>query len=140
MAAIKPDKSGTDMTMLRTTPVGFSAKNAPLKMIIQQAYGVDENQIIGAPKWLSSERYDIDAKVSSSDTDALRDLSPDQRRLMLQPLLAERFQLKVHRETRELPVLALVIEKGGPKLHEAKPGDTYPNGIKGFDGHTEGRA
>jgi uncharacterized protein (TIGR03435 family) len=134
VASVKPDKSGTGMTMLRTTPVGFSASNIPLKALIQQAYGVEDNQILGAPSWVGSERYDIEAKVSSSDTDELHDLSPDQRRLMLQPLLADRFQLKVHTEVRELPVLALVIAKGGPKLHEAKPGDTYANGIKGFDG------
>jgi len=134
VASIKPNKSGTGMTMLRTTPVGFSASNVSLKALIQQAYGVEENQILGAPGWLGSERYDMEAKVGSSDTDALHDLSPDQRRLMLQPLLADRFQLKVHTELRDLPVLALVVAKGGPKLHEAKPGDTYPNGLKGFDG------
>jgi uncharacterized protein (TIGR03435 family) len=44
--------------------------------------------------------------------------------------------LKVHRETRDLPVYELLIAKGGPKFHEAKPGDTYPNGIKGPDGHS----
>jgi bla regulator protein blaR1 len=134
VASIKPNKSGTGMTMLRTTPVGFSASNVSLKALIQQAYGVEENQILGAPSWLGSERYDMEAKVASSDTDALHDLNPDQRRLMLQPLLADRFQLKVHTELRDLPVLALVVAKGGPKLHEAKPGDTYPNGLKGFDG------
>jgi bla regulator protein BlaR1 len=134
VASIKPDKSGTGMTTLRTTPVGFSASNISLKALIQQAYGVEENQILGAPSWLGSERYDIEAKVASSDTDALHDLNPDQRRIMLQPLLADRFQLKVHTELKDLPVLALVVAKGGPKLHEAKPGDTYPNGLKGFDG------
>jgi uncharacterized protein (TIGR03435 family) len=134
VASIKPNKSGTDMTMLRTTPVGFSASNISLKAVIQYAYGVEENQIFGAPSWLASEQYDIEAKVSSSETDALHDLSPDQRRLMLQPLLADRFQLKVHTEARDLPVLVLVVAKGGLKLHEAKPGDTYPNGLKGFDG------
>ena len=138
VASIKPDKSGTDLTMLRTTPVGFNATNVPLKMLIQHAYGVEDNQILGAPSWLGSARYDIEAKVSSSETDALHNLGPDQRRLMLQPLLADRFQLKVHTEVRELPVLALVVAKGGPKLHEAKPGDTYPNGIKGFDGEAGG--
>lgn len=134
VASIKPSKSGTDFTMLRTTAVGFVASNIALKALIQQAYGVEDNQISGAPSWLGSARFDIEAKVSSSDTDALRDLNADQRRLMLQPLLAERFQLKVHTEVRELPVLAMVVAKGGAKLKEAKPGDTYPNGIKGFDG------
>ena len=134
VASIKPEKSGTDMTMLRTTPVGFNASNISLKALIQQAYGVEDNQILGAPSWLGSARYDIEAKVSSSDTDALHDLSPDRRRLMLQPLLADRFQLKVHTEVRELPVLTLVVAKGGPKLHEAEPGDTYPNGLKDFNG------
>ena len=51
VASIKPDKSGTDMTMLRTTPVGFNASNISLKALIQQAYGVEENQILGAPSW-----------------------------------------------------------------------------------------
>jgi uncharacterized protein (TIGR03435 family) len=134
VASIKPNKSGTGMSLLRTTPVGFSASNISLKAVIQHAYGVEENQIFGAPGWLGSELFDIEAKVSSSDTDALHNLNPDQRRLMLQPLLADRFQLKVHREARDLPVLVLVVAKGGPKLHEAKPGDTYPNGLKGFDG------
>jgi bla regulator protein blaR1 len=138
VASIKPDKSGTEMTMLRTTPVGFVASNIALKEFIRQAYDVEDNQILGAPNWIGSARYDIEAKVSSSDTDALHDLSPDQRRLMLQPLLADRFQLKVHTEVRELPVLTLVVAKGGPKLHEAKPGDTYPNGLKGFNGQGGG--
>ena len=53
---------------------------------------------------------------------------------MIQPILAERFQLKVHWATKELPVYALVVAKGGPKLKEAKPGDTYPNGLKSPDG------
>jgi bla regulator protein BlaR1 len=138
VASIKPNKSGTGMTMLHTTPVGFSASNISLRALIQQAYGVEENQILGAPSWVGSERYDIEAKVASSDTDALHDLNPDQRRLMLQPLLADRFQLKVHTELKDLPVLVLVVAKGGPKLHEAKPGDTYPNGLKGFDGEAGG--
>ena len=53
---------------------------------------------------------------------------------MIQSLLADRFKLGVSHETKELPVYALVIAKNGPKLQEAKPGDTYPNGMKGLDG------
>src|SRR5208283_4198726 len=60
--------------------------------------------------------------------------------LLVQSLLADRFKLKLHHETRMLPVYALVVAKNGPKLHEAKPGDTYPNGIKGPDGRPVGGA
>ena len=136
VASIKPDKSGTQMIMFRLTPDGLNVSNTPLKLLIQQAYGVEENQVIGLPNGLTSERYDVEAKVDSSDVPKLKDLDPHQRMRMLQPVLAERFQLKVHRETRDLPVYELVVAKGGPKFHEAKPGDTYSNGIKGPDGHS----
>jgi bla regulator protein blaR1 len=126
------------MIRIRTMPDGFDATNAPLALLIQLAYGVEENQIIGIPGPIHSQRYDIEAKVDSSDVPKLKDLTPKQRMQMLQPLLADRFQLKLHQETRQLSVYELVIAKNGPKLREAKPGDTYPNGIKGPDGH--GRA
>ena len=134
VASIKPNKSGTPMVMFRFTPDGVMVTNSPLKLIIQQSYGVEENQIVSAPGWVNSDRFDVEAKVDGADAPKLHDLKPRQRMEMLQPLLADRFQLKVHRETRELPVYELVIAKNGPKLHEAKPGDTYPNGIKGPDG------
>src|SRR5262249_9881798 len=51
--------------------------------------------------------------------------------LLLQSLLQDRFQLKVTHDKRELPIYALVVGKNGPKLHEARPGDTYPDGLKG---------
>ncbi len=76
--------------------------------------------------------------MDSSQVEKLQTLSPEQRRRetqhMLQALLANRFQLVLHRETKELPGYALVVAKSGPKLHDAKPGDTYPNGMKGPDG------
>ena len=57
---------------------------------------------------------------------------------MLQALLADRCKLTLHRETKDLPVYALAIAENGPKLQEAKPGDTYANGIKGPNGHPGG--
>src|SRR5262249_24921256 len=71
---------------------------------------------------------DVEAKVDSAV--AQQHTSPDDRRLALQQLLADRFKLKLHRETRELPVDELVITRNGPKLHEAKTGDTYAEGAK----------
>jgi bla regulator protein blaR1 len=100
------------------------------KFLIQVAYGVRDFQISGGPGWLDSAQYDIAVKTALPDanrtpakdvtelTDAERRTAGARLRLMLQSLLAERFQLKVHRETKELPVLLLKIAKGGPKLTE----------------------
>jgi uncharacterized protein (TIGR03435 family) len=137
VASIKPDKAAGDgPVMLQFTPDGFTATNMPLKMLIREAYSVEENQILGAPAWLNAHSYDIEAKVDSAEVGDLRNLSIAQRKLMLQPLLVDRFKLQIHRETKELPVYELLIGKNGPKVHEAKPNDTYPNGIKGPDGHS----
>ena len=138
VASIKPNKSGTNMIRLMFTPSGLSGTNVTLAMLIRTAYGVEENQISGGPSWLKSDHYDIDAKMDSPTADALHKLAEDQGRLarqhMLQALLADRFKLAVHHDSKELSIYALVVAKNGPKLHEAKPGDTYPNGIKGPDG------
>jgi bla regulator protein BlaR1 len=142
VASIKPNNSGTNMVRLMFAPDGLTATNGTLQMFINAAYRIDDNQISGGPSWLKSDHYDIEAKMDSATADALHKLSEDQARLerqrMLQALLADRFKLTIHRETRELPMYALVIAKNGPKLQEAKPGDTYPNGIKGPDGRVGG--
>jgi bla regulator protein BlaR1 len=138
VASIKPNNSGANMVRLMFSPDGLTATNGTLQMFINAAYRVDDNQISGGPSWLKSDHYDIEAKMDSATADALNKLGEDQARLerqrMLQVLLADRFKLTTHRETRELPIYALVIAKNGPKFQEAKPGDTYPNGIKGPDG------
>jgi uncharacterized protein (TIGR03435 family) len=77
-------------------------------------------QITG-PEWIAGERYDIDAKVPDGAT---RDQVPD----MLEALLVDRFQLKSHREQRELPVYGLVVLPGGPKMKEV-PDDPVPDGV-----------
>ena len=126
------------MVRLMFTPDGLTATNGTVQMLIHAAYGVEDNQISGEPSWLNSDRYDIEAKMDSATVEALHKLNEDQGRLerqrMLQALLADRFKLAIHRETKELAVYALVVAKNGPKLQEARPGDTYPNGIKGPDG------
>jgi uncharacterized protein (TIGR03435 family) len=134
VVSVKPNKSDSGMVRIMAKPDGYSASNVSVKMLIQVAYGIREELISGAPSWADSARYDIDAKVAGSDVDALKKLSPEQRRLILQPLLADRFKLKIHTETKQLPLYELVIAKGGTKLKEATPGDTYANGIKGPDG------
>jgi uncharacterized protein (TIGR03435 family) len=85
-----------------------------LRNLIVDAYGVRPDQISGGPTWLNSDHYDIIAKSGDEGT-----LAWDRAMQMLQTLLADRFQLKIHRETRETPVYELVVGKGGPKLKEA---------------------
>jgi bla regulator protein blaR1 len=139
VVSIKRNKSGGGIRAVDTTD-GFTAKNATMPLLIQTAYGISRFRISasGPQNWLVLERYDIQAKMDRSVANGLQKLSPDQRRLeqrrMLQALLADRFKLTVHRETKELQEYSLVIAKNGPKLQESKPGDTYPNGIKGPDG------
>jgi len=140
VASIKPVKpsGGPVRVGLMFGPDSLSATNGTLQGLIQAAYGIQDFQISGAPDWVRSEQYDIEAKMDSAVADAIRKLDPEQRRTvrqqMLQALLADRFKLTIHRDTKELPVYALVVAKNGPKLQEAKSDATYPNGIKGPDG------
>ena len=83
-----------------------------IRDLILDAYGVKRNQVSGGPNWLDSERFDIVAKVPAGST-------KEQVKVMLQNLLAERFHLTLHHETKELPVYALVVGAKGPKLKDS---------------------
>jgi len=124
---------------VRITPGNFSVVGMPLKELIRFAYDLKSDaQLIGGPGWVNSDRFDIEAKEDETQTQALNKLPPPemskQVRMMLQSLLADRFGLKVSHTTRELPVYALVIAKGGPKLTPTTtppivpPGDQPPGG------------
>lgn len=136
VASIKPSRPDDPMVKLLYTRTGLSAENYTVDGFIRAAYDVQANQIIGAPGWLSSAKYDVEAKVDS--VAAQQHTSPLERRLALQQLLADRWKLKLHRETRDLPVYELVVAKNGPRLKESSPGDTYAEGAKRRDGHPIG--
>jgi len=141
VVSIKPNKSGSGMFRSMTIPDGVHMENAPLIMVIRQAYGLfnsNDDLITGIPDWAKSDRFDIEAKVAGTDVDDLKKLTRDQRGQMLQTLLEDRFKLKAHRETMERPIYWLVVAKGGAKLKQAAEGDTYPNGIKSPDGKGRG--
>lgn len=122
VASIKPSKEGPGRVMIQIQPGGrLDAKNVNVKFLIQQAYGVRDFQIIDAPSWVNSERFDVLAKAP----DGTANLTPDKLRPMIQALLEDRFKLVLHRETKEMPAYALVIAKGGPKLKE-EPGMDGP--------------
>ncbi len=98
----------------------FNRRRATLNDLIVDAYDVNDYQILGLPKWglPNNDLYDIDAR---SEGDAVP--SSDQLREMLRTMLADRFQLKLHKETREFPVYFLAVGKGGVKLKEVPPED-----------------
>jgi uncharacterized protein (TIGR03435 family) len=111
----------------------------PTKFLIGSAYNIPmsflEAQIVGGPKWIDTDSYEIRGKIEQNMKAAMDKMPREQRQrqmqLMEQSLLADRFKLKVHFETRELPEWALVIAKGSPKLTPVKalPEDTVNSPI-----------
>jgi uncharacterized protein (TIGR03435 family) len=100
-------------------PSAFSAKNITLKGLIVEAYGLAPTQVFAGPKWLDQSEFDVEAKAGHA-------VSRDELRKMLQPLLAERFHLAIHRETREMKSYDLVVDKGGAKIQPVKDGEGTP--------------
>jgi len=119
-----PGRLSVECTTLGTLPDSFPG-------ILQQAYGLFANghvnplwavpKIEGGPAWLISERYEIDAKAEGNASPEMM-MGP-----MMQALLEDRFKLKIHRETREVPVYALRVAKGGPKLKPFQEGSCTPS-------------
>jgi len=120
VVSIRPFRTYSGMTGCMFMPGRFTCKNAKVIWVIIRAYNVLGILISGGPNWASSDRYDIEAKESDELYAELEKLPRDQRlekqTLLLQSMLKDRFHLKVHRETKELPVYALVVAKNGPKL------------------------
>jgi uncharacterized protein (TIGR03435 family) len=142
--SITPGDSGNGViqTRIRFTPDSLMAKNQTLQELIKLAYGVQDSQILGGPDWITTARFNLEAKLDSSVVASMKKLSEEQQKierdLMFQALLADQFKVALHRESKLLPALVLVIAKNGPKVQAAKPGDTYLNGIKGLDGQPAG--
>jgi uncharacterized protein (TIGR03435 family) len=138
VVSIKPNKSSNAIPGGRPSDDGIAVTNVPLVFLIQGAFGVSPDRIVGLPGWISTDRFDINAKMEPAVADALKKLSSDDRKTvqqnMLQALFADRCNLKFHRETKELPTFTLVLGKNGPKFKESKPGDQPEGGIKVPDG------
>jgi uncharacterized protein (TIGR03435 family) len=114
VAAVKINKSNDGRVMIGMQPGGrYTATNVPLRLLARNAYRLQDTQLVGGPDWISSMRFDVSAKAEGNP-------APAQVQEMLQSLLAERFGLIVHKDTRELPVYALKLAredgKLGPKL------------------------
>lgn len=120
VATIKPTKEDDGRTMMMFTPDGISIHGVPMKMLLRESFGVEDDRILGEPSWVKT-RYDVEAKVDAEDAPKLKNFKIDQRRAMMLPLLQDRFNLKYHHETRDLTIYALVVAKGGLKMKESAP-------------------
>lgn len=128
VASIKPNKSSDDRFMLRPLPGGgLTATGVTLKMLIGFAYGVFAYQISGGPARIGTERWDIQAKTDGAEGR----LPPAQSGALLRALIEDRFQLKARRETKEMPVYALVVAKNGSKLLPSDPAKDKPSAMLG---------
>lgn len=117
VASVKPsaELAGPDYNnKIEYSRNGIRARNATMRRLLADAYGLQMNQVAG-PAWLDREEFDLDAKTSA----AVDRIAP-----LLQALLTERFALKTHRETRQGRVYELTIDKGGAKVKPLESGMT----------------
>lgn len=126
VATIRPSDSNKPGHSLMMSTDKFETQAQTLKALVTFAYEfASEQQVSGGPAWVGSAQFDIEAKEDQETVERQKKLSPDARtdevRAMVRELLAERFKLKVHHETKELPVYALNIAKGGLKITSLPP-------------------
>ena len=98
------------------SPGSLRVTNTTLSQLIHAAYHIKTGMLFGTASWMESERFDIDAKAAGRSTF-------DEDMVMLRELLADRFQLKFHRETRQIKMQVLILAKGGPKFQVSKDQD-----------------
>jgi uncharacterized protein (TIGR03435 family) len=124
IVSVKPAKDS--QTRMQFTPDGLRG-SVTVRYLLYEGYGgINHEQVIGEPAWSNTEVFDIEAKVAPADMPTLAKMTFEQRRTMFQSILADRFRLAVHHETRKLPIYVLSVAKGGPKFKESAPDDPNP--------------
>jgi uncharacterized protein (TIGR03435 family) len=123
-ASIRLSPPGETRSSYDTNAGKISIYNKSLKDCIRLAYGVKIAQLSGGPKWVESERFDIEAKTK-------RPVGDPQLMAMLQALLKERFKLDIHRETKMVPGYAITVLKSGLKIREVEPGAGHVDARRG---------
>lgn len=123
VASIKPSDP-TQTVAIRRSGYRLSTSNTSLQMLLTWAYDVYGDRLYGKPSWLDAVHYDV---VANAPRDGPEFESvpgqPGPLQQMMQTLLEDRFKLVIHRETRDLPIYALVVAKGGPKVHPVPSSD-----------------
>lgn len=122
VASVKPSAVGVDSSTSDLQPGRFRGTNRTVEWMMRIAYGVQAAQISGGPSWIRSDGFDIAAQTDAPEASTMEGM---QVRLgpLLRQLLEDRFQLKVHRETRSAPVYSLVPAKGGAKVRASAGGE-----------------
>lgn len=137
VVTVKPsDPTKEHLALYWRQPDGLKWDGVTLRDMIANAYRVSpiaKGQIEGGPSWMGSNAFDINAKVDAETTARWSRMTQqavdEERRDMMQSLLADRFQLKFHHETRQMPVLALRVAKSGSKLHAPRPEHDLQAGV-----------
>jgi uncharacterized protein (TIGR03435 family) len=125
VASIKPSNPNAVGLSITADTGRFLASNAPLKALITFAFDIPDNRLVDAPKFVDSARFDIIAKLPR------KDVPIEQLRPMVQILLTDRFKLAFHRETRDFPFYALIVDKNGPKISATESTEgTSPAGMR----------
>ncbi len=122
--AAKPGNSMARVAMMFNRD-GFTGRNLTLEGLLRVAYGVQNDQIVGIPDWAKSEKYDIDVRAAGEPVNDGNDpagIGIEKLKLMMQAVLADRFKLTLHTESKQLPIYALVVGEDGPKFQETKSG------------------
>ena len=124
VVSIRPNNSGSRASRTSSGPDGsLKATNTNLRELIRLSYDLFDYQLVGGPDWINTARFDVEAKAEAglAEPDVLA---------MTRSLLEDRVHLKVHRETRELPIFLLTPSKDGPKLQQTVEGRPGPGGLK----------
>jgi uncharacterized protein (TIGR03435 family) len=124
VASIKPNTFVDGPTEMGTQPGGrVTIINVPLRLLIRNAYEIQDSQLVDAPQWIAEERFDIVAKANGEIPRPVPG-NPGPLQGMMRSLLAERFKLAVHRETRDIPAYTLQFARSdrrlGPQLHPSR--------------------
>jgi uncharacterized protein (TIGR03435 family) len=143
VASVKANKSGSGSSSTNTNNGLLRATNVTLRQLILQSFRILDFQLIGGPDWISTERFDIEAKAESGAIPPAGTPAAARAEIqanMMQSLLEDRFQLRSHHESRELPIFTLVLAKDGPKLQPTVEGRPGPGGLTAGSGRTNGNS
>ena len=129
VASVKPSQPGGRGGGIKPMPGGqtYVATNIPLRLMMMSTYRISDSQIVGAPSWMDTELWDVDAKAEHPS-------NLDQLHEMFQTLLSDRFKLRFHREAKEIAAYVLSVDPSGSKLTLGDPKDAFDIPMKPGDG------